>query len=153
MLSRRAVLGFRCITAADEPAGGTEDLGVSEDGVITVDANQGNVDDLTLLDSDRLDPRAVSTADGMAEGDHIVLFNDLLGTGARREHAHGLFAHGIEVGEAIWVHQVIIGRFASDGPDFLAELSLDVRVLRKRPRGESKRRRCCLVAGKAVEKN
>ena len=67
MLSRRAVLGFRCITAADEPAGGTEDLGVSEDGVITVDANQRNVDDLVLPDRDCLDPRAVNTADGMAE--------------------------------------------------------------------------------------
>ena len=152
MLSRCAVLSFCRIATADKPARGAEDTGVSEDGVVTVDANQGNVDDLAFLDRDRLDPRAVNTADGMAERDHIILFNDLLGTGRRRKHAYGLFAYGIEVGEAVWVHQVVVGRFASDGPDFLAKLSLDIRVFRKRPRGESKHRRCRLVAGKAVKK-
>jgi len=87
----------------------------------------------------------------MAKRDHIVLLSDLLGTGGRREHAHGLLAHGIEVGEAVRVHQVVVGRFAGDGADFLAELSLDVRVLREGPRGEGKRRGHRLVAGKAVK--
>jgi len=153
MLSRCAVLSFRCITAADKPACGAEDIGVTKDGVVTADANQGNVDDLAFLDRDRLDPRAVSTANGMPEGDHIVLFNDLLVTGRWREHAHGLFAHGIEVGEVVWVHQVVVGRFASEGADFLAELGLDVRVLREGPHGESKRLGCCLVAGKAIKQS
>jgi len=65
----------------------------------------------------------------MAEGDHIILLNDLLDIGQRREHAYGLLAHGIEVGEAVRVHQVIVGRVTGDGADFLTELGLDVRVL------------------------
>jgi len=150
-LSRCAVLSFRGITAADKPACGAKDIDVTKDGVVTVGANQGNIDDLAFLDRDRLDPRAVNTADGMAERDHIVLFNDLLVTGRRREHAHGLFAHSIEVGEAVWVHQVVVGRFASEGADFLAELGLDVRVLRQGPRGDSKRLGCRVVAGKAIK--
>jgi hypothetical protein len=150
VLSRCAVLGFCGITAADKPACGAEDIAIAEDGFVTVDANQGNVDNLALLDRDRFDQRTVSTANGMAEGDDIVLLNDLLSTDRRREHANGLFAHGIEVGEAVRVHQVVVSRFASDRADFLAEPGLDVRVLRKRPCGESKRRGCCLVAGKAV---
>ena len=86
------------------------------------------------------------------ERDHIILFNDLLGTGRRRKHVYGLFAYGIEVGEAVWVHQVVVGRFAGDAADFLAELGLDVRVLCEGPRGESKRLGCCIVAGKALKK-
>ena len=151
-LSRCAVLCFGGITAADKPACGAEDVAVAKDGFITVDANHRNMDDLTLLDRDRLDPRAVSTADWVAEGDHIILLSDLLGTVHRREHAHGLPAHGIEVGEAVRVHQVVVGRFASDGPDFLTKLGLDVRVLCEDPYGESKRHRCRLVADKTEEK-
>jgi len=152
VLPRCAVLGFDGITAADKPACGAEDIGVAEDGCITVDADQGNVDDLALLDRDRLDPRAVSTPDRMAERDHIVLLSDLLGMPRRREHAHGFLAHGIEVGEAVRVHQVVVGRVTSDGADFLAKLGLDIRVLRKRPRSEGKRRGCRLVACSAVKK-
>jgi len=145
MLSRCAVLRLGSIATADKPTCGAKHIGI-----VTVDANQGNMDDLAFLNRDRLDPRAVSTANGMAEGDHIVLLNDLLGTGHRREHTHGLLAHGIEVGEAVWVHQVVVGRVTGNSADFLAELGLDVRVLREGPRGESKRRGCRLVAGKAV---
>ena len=151
-LSRCAVLGFGGITAADKPACGAEDVAVAIDGFVTVDANQRNMDDLALLDRDRLDPRTVSTADRVTEGDHIILLSDLLGTVHRREHAHDLFAHGIEVGEAVRVHQVVVGRFASDGPEFFTKLGLDVRVLCKRPYGESKRHGCCLVADKTEEK-
>ena len=150
VLSRCAVLGFGGITAADKPACGPEDISVAEDCVVTVDSHQGNMDDLALRDWDRLDPRAVSTADRVAEGDHIVLLNDFLVTGCRREHAHGLFAYGIEIGEAVRVHQVVVGRFASDSHNFLAELDLDIRFFRKHPYGESKHRRCRLVAGKAA---
>jgi len=52
VLPRCAVLGFDGITAADKPACGAEDIGVAEDGSITVDADQGNVDNLALLDRD-----------------------------------------------------------------------------------------------------
>ena len=151
-LSRCAVLGFGGIAAPDKPACGAEDVAVAIDGFVTVDANQRNMDDLALLDRDRLDPRTVSTADRVAEGDHIVLFSELLGTVRRREHAQGLLAHGIEVGEAVRVHQVVVRRFASDGPEFLAKLGLDVRVLCKRPCGESKRQGCRLVADKTEDK-
>jgi len=136
VLSWDAVLGFGSITAADEPGCWAEDVGVSEDGVVAVDANQGNVDDLALPDWDRLDPRAVSTADRVAEGNGIVHVSDLLGTGCRRKHAHGLFAHGIEIGEALGVDEVIVGRLASDGLDLLTELSLNVSVLGEGPYSE-----------------
>jgi len=152
VLSWCVVFGFSGIAAAGKPTCGAKHISVAEDGCISVDADHGNVDDLALLDRDRLDPRAVSTANGMAEGDHIVLLSDLLGMAQRREHAHGLLAHGIEVGEAVWVHQVVVGRFAGDAADFLAELGLDVRVLCEGPRGESKRLGCCIVAGKALKK-
>jgi len=138
VLSWCAVIGFDGITTADEPACGAEDVGVSEDGVVAIDANQGGVDDLALPDRDHLDPRAVSTADGVAEGDHIVHVSDLLGTGRRWEHAHGLFAHGIEVGEAVGVDEVIVGRLASNGPNFLTEFDLDVRVLGEGPYSKGK---------------
>ena len=151
MLSWDAVLGFGGITAADKPACGAEDVGVSEDGVVAVGANQGNVDDLALLDRDRLDPRAVSTADRVTEGDHIVHVSDLLGTGCRRKHAHSLFAHGIEVGESVGVEEVIVGRLASDGLDLLTELSLDVRVLGEGPYSEAKCRGRRLMAGHAMK--
>ena len=98
MLSGRAVLGFGGITSADKPACGPEDVAIAEDCLVTVDVQQGNVDDLALRDRDRLDPRAVSTADRMPEGDHIVLFSDPLGMGPRREQTHDFLAHGIEVG-------------------------------------------------------
>jgi len=52
VLPRCTVLGFDGITAADKPACWAEDIGVAEDRVVTVDANQGNVDDLPLLDRD-----------------------------------------------------------------------------------------------------
>jgi len=151
VLSWCAVLGFGGTTAADEPSCGAEDVGVAEDGVVAVNSNQGNVDDLALPDRDHLDPRAVSTADGVAEGDHIVHVSDLLGTGPSRKHAHGLFAHGIEVGEAVGVGEVIVGRLASDGPDFLTELGLNVRVLCKGPYSEAKCRGCRLVAGHTMK--
>ena len=64
------------------------------------------------------------------EGDDIVLFNDLLVTGRRREHAQGLLAHGIEVGKEVGVDEVVVGGLASDGYDFFVELALNVRVLR-----------------------
>ena len=150
MLSRRAVLCFGGIAATNKPACGAEDVAVAKDCFITVDVHEGNADDLSFRDRDRLDPRAISTADGMAERYHIVFLNNLLAMGHRREHAQSLLAHGIEVGEAVRIHQVVVGRFASDGPDFLAELGLDVGVLRKGPYGESKRRGCSLMAGKAV---
>ena len=152
-LSRCAVLGFGGTTAPDKPACGAEDVAVAEDGFVTIDANQRNIDYLPLLDRDRLDPRAINTADRVAEGDHIVLLNNFLGTGPSREHAHDFLAHGIEVGEAVRIHQVVVGRFASDGPDFLAKLGLDVRVLCEGPCGETKRQGCRLVTGKAVKKN
>ena len=86
----------------------------------------------------------------MAEGDDIVLLNGLLVTGCRREHTHGLLAHGIEVGKAVGVDEVVVGRLSSDGLDFFAELALDVRILREGPYGETKRRRRRLVAGNAA---
>ena len=86
----------------------------------------------------------------MAEGDDIVLFNGLLVSGSRREHAHGLLAHGIEVGKEVGVDKVVVGRLAPDGLDFFAELALNVRVLREGPHSESKRRGRRLVAGNAA---
>jgi len=56
MLTRYAVFGFGGITAADEPACRAEGISVAEDGLIAVDAHRRNVDDLALLDRDRLDP-------------------------------------------------------------------------------------------------
>ena len=87
----------------------------------------------------------------MPEGDDIVLLNGLFVTGSRREHAHGLLAYGIEVGKAVGVDKVVGGRLPSDGYDFFVELSLNVRVLREGPYGESKRRRRRLEAGGAVK--
>ena len=56
MLSRCAVLGFRGIAATDKPACRAEDVSVAEDSLVAVDTEQGNVDHLTLLDRDGLDP-------------------------------------------------------------------------------------------------
>ena len=86
----------------------------------------------------------------MAEGDDIVLFNGLLVTARRREHAHGLFAYSVKVGEAVGVDKVVVGRLASDGLDFVVEFALNVRVLCKGPRGEGKCQRRRFVAGNAV---
>jgi hypothetical protein len=149
-LARCAVLGFDCIGAANQPARGAEDVAVAKDGFVTVDGHRGNVDHLALLDWDRGDPRTVSTADGVAEGDDIVLLNDLFAMGYRREHAHSLFTDGIEVRKAVGVDKVLVGRLANDGPDFLTELGLDIRVLGEGPGGESKDGG---LAGNAVKGN
>ena len=132
-LARCAELGFGGIATADEPACGSEDVGVPEDVFIAVDADRGNVDDLALLDWNRLDPRTVRATNGVAEGDDIVRLGDLFVTGGRREHAHGLLAHGIEVGKTVGVEKVVVGGLASDGAQFLAELGLDIRVLGECP--------------------
>ena len=50
-------------------------------GLVAVYSHRGNVDHLALLDRDQLDPLPVNTTDGLAEGNHIVLLNDLLCTG------------------------------------------------------------------------
>jgi hypothetical protein len=149
-LTRCAVLGFGGVAAADEPARGAEDIGIAEDVFVAVDGHRGNVDHLALLDWDRFDPGAISTANGVAEGDHIIILSDLLHTRHRREHAHDLLAHGVKVGKAVGVAKVVVGRLVNDSSDFLAELGLDVRVPRKFPRGESNRRGSRLVAGNAV---
>ena len=151
MLSGCTVLGFCGITAANKPACRAEDVSVAEDGLVAVDTDRGNMDHLALLDRDRIDPRAVSTANGLAERDDIVLFNGLLITGSRREHAHGLLAYGIEVGKEVGVDKVIVGRLASDGLDFVVEFALNVRVLCEGPRGEGKYQRRRFVAGNAVK--
>ena len=52
MLAWCAVLSFCGIAAADEPTCRTEDVSVAEDGLIAVDADQGNMDHLALLDRD-----------------------------------------------------------------------------------------------------
>ena len=132
-LTRCAVLGFGRIAAADEPARGAEDVSVAKDLFVAVDTNRGNVDDLALLDWDRLDPRTVGATNRVTEGDDIVRLSDLFVTGRRREHAHDLFAHGIEVGKAGGVNIVVVGGLASNGPDLLTELGLDIRVLSEGP--------------------
>jgi hypothetical protein len=128
-LARCAVFGFGGIAAADEPARRAEDVRVAEDVLIAVDADRRNVDHLSLLDGDRCDPRVVSTANRVAEGDDVVRFGDLLVTGGRREHAHDLLADGIEVGKAVGISKVVVGGLASDRAKFFTELGLDIRVL------------------------
>jgi len=149
-LARSAVLGFGGIAAADEPASRAEDVRVAEDVLIAVDTDRGNVDDLALLDGDRLDPRIVSAANGVAEGDDIVRFGDLFIPGGRGEHAHDLFAHGIEVGKAAGVGKVVVGGLASDRAKFLAELGLDIRVLGEGPKCESNGGGSGLMAGNTM---
>ena len=53
---RCAVLGFGGIATTDEPARGTEDVGITKDFFVAVNTDRGNVDDLALLDRNRLDP-------------------------------------------------------------------------------------------------
>ena len=52
MLPLCAVLCFCDITAADKPACRAEDVSVTEDGLIAVNTERGNVDNLALLDRD-----------------------------------------------------------------------------------------------------
>lgn len=145
-LAGRAVARLGGVAAPDEPARGAEGVRVAEDVRVAVDADRRDVDHLALLDWDRLDPRTVCAADGVPERDDVVLFGDLFVARRRGEHAHGLFADGIEVGQAVGRGKVVKGRLALDAQDFVAELGLDIRVLRKRPGGESKGGRGRLVA-------
>ena len=73
-----AVPGLGSVAPADEPTRGTEGVGVAKDVLVAVNTDRRDVDDLPLLDGDRLDPRAVSAADGVAEGNDVVVFCDLL---------------------------------------------------------------------------
>ena len=150
-LIRCAVLGLGGIASADEPARGAEDVGIAKDIFVAVDANRGDVDDLALLHWDCLDPRAVSTANGVTEGDDIVRLSDLFITGRRREHAHDLLAHSIEVGKAVGVDKVVVSGLASNSRNFLAELGLDIRVLSEGPCGICNGGGSGLVAGNAVK--
>jgi hypothetical protein len=149
-LAGGAVAGLGGAAAADEPAGGAEDVGVVEDVLVAVDADRGDVDDLAALDGDRLDPCAVGAADRVPERDHVVGLGDLFVAGRGGEHAHDLFADGVEVGEAVWVGKVVVGGLALDGHELLAELCLDIWVLSKGPCREGEGRRRGFVAGDTI---
>ena len=118
-LAGGAVARLGGIATPDEPARGAEGVRIVQDVRVAVDANRRDVHHLALLHGDRLDPRAVCATDGLPERDDVVLFGDLF-VARGREHAHGPFADGIEVGEAVGRGKVIKGQLALDAQDFVA---------------------------------